>query len=407
MAITGIGAVTPVGIGVDAMWEGLTSGRSGIDRVSAFDPSAHRVQIAGEVGDFEPERWLTTAEVARSDRVAQFALAASALAVEDAAFQAPDPDRVGTVVASGIGGARTVVDNVVADSERGPAAVSPFFVPGAIPNMPAGLVSMRFGYGGPSMCPATACSSSADAVGLGFRLVRDGYADACLAGGTEACVTSVVMAGFAAMFALSKRNDEPQRASRPFDAGRDGFVLSEGAVMLVLEPAEVARARGAHVYAELAGYGQSSDAFHPTAPDPEGRGLVRAMRAALDDAGMAPDEVGYVNAHGTSTKQNDPIETRAVKAVLANGSPPAPISSTKSMTGHLLGAAGGLETAACALAIDRGRLPPTINLDEPDPACDLDYVANEARAARPRAALSNSAGFGGHNVCLALRASAG
>jgi 3-oxoacyl-[acyl-carrier-protein] synthase II len=401
VAITGIGAVTPVGVGVEATWEALVAGRSGIGPIDAFDASAHRVRIAGQVRDFEPARWLSPSELHRCDRAGQLALAASALAVEDAAFEAADPARVATVVGTGIGGASTIVAGVQADDERGPQFVSPHFVPGAIANMSAGLVAMRFGYGGPSVCPVSACSSSADAVGWGYRLVRDGYADACLAGGTEACVTSVVIAGFASMFAMSRRNDEPERASRPFDADRDGFVLSEGAVVLVLEPLDAARARGAHVYAEVCGYGQASDAFHVTAPHPEGLGLERAIRAALDEAALEPEEVGYVNAHGTSTRPSDPIETRVLRTVLGGG---VPVSSTKSMTGHLLGAAGALEAAATALALDRGVLPPTINLETPDPACDLDYVPGRARRSRAGAALSTSMGFGGHNVCLALRA---
>jgi 3-oxoacyl-[acyl-carrier-protein] synthase II len=406
VAVTGLGAVSPVGIGVDAFWEALLAGRSGIAEIEGFDTEAQRVRIAGEVRDFDPSDWLPAKDVKRNDPLSHLALAAAQLAVDDAAFEAQDPERVATVFGTAAGGFRTMVDQTMQLHERGPRMVSPFTIPAMLPNMAAGAISIRFGFGGPSMCPVSACASSADAVGWGFRMVRDGYADACLTGGAEALTNALSLAAFANLRALSTKNDAPQGASRPFDLDRDGFVLAEGAAALMLEPLDRAIARGAPVYGEVCGYGQASDAHHATAPDPSGKGAVRAIRAALAEAGEQPERIGYVNAHGTSTPLSDAVETKALKQVFGgdDGGPvPVPVSSTKSMTGHLLGAAGALESAACLLAMRDGWLPPTINYTTPDPDCDIDCVPNEARRSDVDVALCNAMGFGGHNVALVFR----
>ena len=403
VAVTGLGGVTPVGAGKDEIWANLLAGRSGIRAIDAYETDGHRVRIAGQVRDFDPADYLSMKIVKRLDRFAHFALAASGMAVEDARFEPERRERVGTVMATGIGGAATAERGFHEMVAKGPNRISPLFVPATIPNMAAGAVAMQHGFGGPNTCPVTACAASADAVGTGFRMVRDGYADACLVGGAEAAIRPGVIGGFANIRALSERNDEPEAASRPFDESRDGFVLSEGAAALMLEPLDAALERGATVYAEIAGYGQSADAFHETAPDPDGAAPARAITAALEDAGERPEDVDYVNAHATSTPKADVMETKALKLALGERARDIPISSTKSMTGHMLGAAGAIESIAAALSLKEGRVPPTINYSEPDPECDLDYVPNEAREADLDVALSNSMGFGGHNVCLVFR----
>jgi 3-oxoacyl-[acyl-carrier-protein] synthase II len=403
VVITGIGPVTPIGLGVDAFWEGMTTGRNGVRRIERFDPGDLPVQIAGEVPDFEPTDYLEAKEAKRTDRNVHFAVSAAHLAHEDAGKPEIGGERTGVVIATGIGGIETLVTQHQVLLERGPGRVSPFMVPGLMANASAGHVAMHFGLTGPNMCIVTACAAGAHAVGEAYRMVRDGTIDIALAGGTEAAIVPLTVAAFAQMQALTK-NPDPETASRPFDAERSGFVLSEGACVLVLESEEHARARSARVYGEIAGYGASADAFHITQPEPSGSGAAIAMRAALRDAGAEPDEVGYINAHGTSTPLNDAAETAAIKAALgedvARG---IPVSSTKSMTGHLLGAAGAVEAATTALALQNGLLPPTIHYRTRDPDCDLDPIPNEARAAEPTLALSNSFGFGGQNAVLAIR----
>jgi 3-oxoacyl-[acyl-carrier-protein] synthase II len=402
VVVTGLGVVSPVGIGVDAFWRGLLEGRSGISEITSFDTSRHRVRIAGEVTGFDAEEWLDTKDARRLDRFCSFALAAAQMALDDAAFPHAYGRRVGTVFASGIGGAYSMQTAVAQCREQGPRRVSPLTVPRAIANTAAGKIAIRFGFTGPNTCPVTACAASADAVGWGFRLVRDGYADACLVGGSEACIVPPVIAGFANLHTLSEQNDDPPGACRPFDARRDGFVLAEGAGALLLERATDAHARGARIYARLVGYGQSCDAYHETCPDPSGRQLAQAITLALREGGLDAEDVDYINAHGTATEVNDPAETAAIKRALQSRAHHVPVSSTKSMTGHMLGAAGAVEAIVCAMAIHTGGIPPTINHQAPDPTCDLDCVPNQARAQEVAVALSNSMGFGGHNVCLAF-----
>jgi 3-oxoacyl-[acyl-carrier-protein] synthase II len=403
VAITGLGAITPLAIGTENLWEGLMAGRSGIGPITSFDASQHDVKIAGEVHDFDPLDWLDSKLVSRTDRFCQFGLVAAEMAVTDADFAPADTSAVATVIGSGIGGATTYEEGLWTLHDRGPRQVSPLVVPSSIANIAAAHIAMRFHFGGPSTCTLSACASSADAVGWGFRMVRDGYASACVAGGTEACVKATIIAGFQNMRALSTHNDPPERACRPFDRNRDGFVLSEGAAAMVLEPLNAARARGAHVYAEVCGYGQTTDAFHETAPNPNGTAAARAIQLCLKEAGLEPGEVGYVNAHGTGTPKADLIETKALKGALASHAKRIAVSSTKSMTGHLMGAAGATEAVVSVLSLERRRVPPTLNLLDPDPECDLDYVPNESRPLDHDVALSNSMAFGGHNVCLAFR----
>ncbi|MFL6122355.1 beta-ketoacyl-ACP synthase II [Actinophytocola sp.] len=400
VVVTGIGLVTPVGTGTDETWSALTAGVSGAGPIGAFDASRLDVRIAAEVTGFDPLDWLPRREARKLDRFCHFAIAAAELALAGARFA--DVNTVATVIGSAIGGAASIITGVRADANN-PAQVSPFFVPSSIVNIAAGTVARMHGFTGPTAAPVTACASATDALGQAFRLVRDGYADAAVAGGAEACVYSPLIAGFGNMRALSRRNDAPAEASRPFDAGRDGFVMGEGAGLLLLETEESAAARGAPVLAELAGYGQTNDAHHPTAPRPDGEMASRAMALALADAGLEPSSVDYVNAHGTSTPLSDASETVAIKRVFGTHSADLAVSSTKSMTGHLLGASGGVEAAACVLAIDTRRLPPTINQDVPDPDCDLDYVPNEGRKADVDVAVSNSFAFGGHNSTLVFR----
>ncbi|MDA8096688.1 MAG: beta-ketoacyl-[acyl-carrier-protein] synthase II [Desulforudis sp.] len=402
--ITGMGIISPVGTGLEAFWQAITGGVSGIRRITQFDVSEFRTQIAGLVLDFEAMRYIEKKEARRMDRVAQFAVATAGMAIEDAGLNPDDldGDRVGVVLGSGIGGMQTLEEQARILFERGPGRISPFLVPMMIGNMAAGLVALKFGFCGPNATLVTACASSNNAIGDAARMIERGEADVIIAGGTEAAVTPLALGGFCAMKATSARNDEPEKASRPFDAGRDGFVMAEGAAVLILESLEHAIKRNARIYAEFGGYGTSCDAYHMTAPEPEGRGAAQAMAAALHDAGVRPEEVDYINAHGTSTPLGDIAETKAVKRVFG-GNPRLVVSSTKSMTGHLLGAAGGLEAIACVLSIQHGVIPPTINYDEPDPDCDLDYVPNKARQYPVKIALSNGFGFGGHNATLLFR----
>ena len=404
--VTGAGVLSPVGNTVEDSWNSLVAGRSGAGPITRFDASTYETRFACEVKDFSFEGVLDRKDAKRMDRFVQFAVVASHQAIRNAGLDLNvlDPDRIGVIVGSGIGGMETFEEQHRALMEKGHRRVSPFFIPMMISDMAAGQVSITFGLKGPNFCTVSACASGAHAIGEAFRLLRAGDADVVLAGGAEATITPMAVAGFGNMRALSTRNDEPLRASRPFDQDRDGFVIGEGAGMLVLETEAHARRRGATVVCELAGYGASADAFHMTAPSVDGNGAARAMKRALEDARMAPGDVAYINAHGTSTPAGDPIEVTAVKDVFCQHARTLMMGSTKSMTGHLLGAAGGLEAVVTALVISRGIVPPTINLDKPDPQCDLDLVPNQARTHRVRAALSNSFGFGGHNVTLAMRA---
>jgi 3-oxoacyl-[acyl-carrier-protein] synthase II len=404
VVITGVGVVTPIGNGKEEFWDGLLTGRSGAGPISQFDASQLPVQIACEVDDFEPGKWIDPREVGRTDRFTQMAVAAASMAMEDAGLGelAEAAERVGVIVGSGIGGLQTIEREHSNFQRGGPRRVSPFMVPRLMPNAAAAAIAMKHRLFGPNYAPTSACATGAHSIGEAFRYLGSGDADVMIAGGTEAALTPLSVAAFARMGALSRRNDDPKRASRPFDKERDGFVFGEGAGILVLERREHAEARGAKAIATLLGYGASSDAFHVTQPDPEGAGAALAMRLALKDAGVAPDEIDYINAHGTSTPYNDRIETVAIKNALGVEAKRVPISSTKSQTGHLLGAAGAIEAAVCALAVERGRIPGTINLEESDPECDLDYVAEGPRDLEVNAALSNSFGFGGQNACLVL-----
>jgi len=403
VVVTGIGPATPIGIGVDDFWAGATSGRNGIRRIERFDPAALPVMLAGEVDGFQASDWLEPKEARRTDRFVHFAVASAKLAWDDAGRPEVASDRAGVVFATGIGGIEWLLNQHDVLRDKGPGRVSPFMVPALMANAAAGHIAMIYGFTGPNLCTISACASSNHAVGEGMRLVRDGYVDLCVVGGSEAATLPLTIAAFAQMTALTK-NPDPESASRPFDADRDGFVLSEGACALVLETEDRARARGARVYGEVAGYGASADAFHITAPDPKGSGAALALRRALDDAGEEPEAVDYVNAHGTSTQLNDASETKAIKAALGEDvAHEVAVSSTKSMTGHMLGAAGAVEAAACLLAIQSGVIPPTIHYRKTDPDCDLDYVPNEARQADVRLAVSNSFGFGGQNAVVAFR----
>jgi len=405
VVVTGIGLISPVGIGTQANWEALLAGRTGIGRITRFDPSDFSTQIAGEVKNFDPLEFIEKRDVKKMDIFIQFAVAASQFAMDDSGLPvtADNSRRVGVYIASGIGGFTTIEREHKALLEGGPRRISPFFIPSAIINLAAGQVSIRFGAKGPNSATCTACSASAHAVGDAFEIIKRGAADAMIVGGSEAAITPMGVGGFGALRALSTRNDEPARASRPFDKNRDGFIIGEGAGVIVLEELELARRRGARIYAELVGYGMSADAYHITAPSDGGEGAVRVMQLALDEAGVPPSQVDYINAHGTSTEYNDKIETAAIKTCFGEQARKLAVSSTKSMTGHLLGAAGGLEASITALAVHHQTLPPTINQDEPDPDCDLDYVPWKCRAARVRYALSNSFGFGGTNAALLFK----
>jgi 3-oxoacyl-[acyl-carrier-protein] synthase II len=399
-----MGAVSPVGLTVAETWESLVHGRSGIGPITKFDASELPTKIAGEVKGFEPGAVIDRKDIKRSDPFVWFCLAAAKEAMSQAGFpgEVDAPDRFGVVIGSGIGGVQTWESQHEILLSRGPGRVSPFFVPMMITNMAAGMVSLQHGLQGPNFCTTSACASGAHAIGEAFLAIRDGRADRVIAGGSEASITLLSMAGFCSLKALSVRNDAPAEASRPFDRGRDGFVLSEGAGLVVLEDLEHARARGAPILAEVTGYGCTADAYHITAPDPDGDGAKRAMRAALDDGRIPLERVDYINAHGTSTPLNDKFETLAVRKLFGARADELAVSSTKSMTGHLLGAAGSLEFVICVLAITRGIIPPTINYVDPDPECDLDYVPNTAREQVVNTALTNSLGFGGHNVSIAV-----
>ncbi len=404
--VTGAGAISPLGNDTESCWTQLVAGTSGAGPITRFDASGYDVRFACEVKGFSPEGVLDRKDAKRMDRFVQFAVVASHEAIENARLDlaAVDLDRVGVVLGSGIGGMETFEAQHATLLQRGPGRISPYFIPMIISDMAAGQVSIQYGLRGPNFGTVSACASGAHALGEALRLLRAGDADVIVAGGAESTITPMAVAGFSSARALSTRNDDPQRASRPFDRGRDGFVIGEGAGVLVLETEEHARRRGAPVLCELGGYGASADAYHLTAPAEDGNGAARAMRRALQDAGLAPEEVEYINAHGTATPAGDPVEVEAVKRVFGDHAYRLMMSSTKSMTGHLLGAAGGLEAVITALVLTRGVVPPTINLEEPDPQCDLDFVPNQARTAKVRVALSNSFGFGGHNATLALRA---
>lgn len=406
VVVTGLGAITPVGNTPSEYWEGLMAGRSGIGPITLFDASNHDCRIAGEIKGFDPLQYMDRKDAKRMDRFTQIAVCASKQAVADAQFVINDlnAEQVGVLIGTGIGGLKVLEDQVEVLLHRGPDRCSPFMIPTMIANMAAGLTAIQIGAKGPNSCSVTACAAGSNSIGDAFRLVQRGYAQAIVCGGTEAAITPLGIAGFAAMKAMSTRNDEPTRASRPFDSGRDGFVMGEGAGILMLEELEHALSRGAKIYAEIVGYGMTCDAHHMTAPVPGGEGAARAIRLAMKDAGITPDLVSYINAHGTSTPANDSTETAAIKTALGEEvARKVAISSTKSMTGHLLGGSGGIEAVAAVLSIAHDKVPPTINLDDPDPACDLDYVPNVAREMPVEVALSNSFGFGGHNVTLAFR----
>jgi 3-oxoacyl-[acyl-carrier-protein] synthase II len=405
VVVTGLGLVTPVGTTVEDSWSALVAGKSGAARIQRFDPTPLDVTFGCEVKGFDPLTYMERKEAKRCDLFAQYGMAASVQAVQAAGLAGgfPAPDRTGVLIGSGIGGIATFEEQCKIYLEKGPGRVSPFFVPMFIPDMAAGLVAMRYGLTGPNFCTVSACASSAHAVGEAYRTIQRGDADAMIAGGAEAAITPLAIAGFANMKALSSRNDDPEHASRPFDKTRDGFVLGDGAGVVVLESLEHAERRGAPVLAELAGFGMSADAYHMTLPAPQGRGAQLAMRAALADGCVKASDIAYVNAHGTSTPPGDIAETQALKAVFGDAARKLVFGSTKSMTGHLLGAAGGVEFAICGLVIARGVIPPTINYRTPDPECDLDCAPNQAVKRRVDVAMSNSFGFGGHNVSLIVK----
>jgi 3-oxoacyl-[acyl-carrier-protein] synthase II len=403
VVITGLGVVTPIGNDLDTFWRNLRNGVSGIGRIQAFDTSAFDCQIAGEIRDFEPKNYFKTPkDVRRTDRYTHLAMAAAKMAMEDSGLdlEKTDRKRFGAIVSSGIGGLKTLEEQHTTLMTKGPSRVSAFTIPMLISNMASGFISMEYGLQGPNLCIVTACATSNNAIGESWRIIKFGDADMFLAGGSEASIVAIGLAGFSSMKALSTRNDEPERASRPFDRDRDGFVMSEGAGIVVVEELEHAKARGAKIYCELTGYGLSADAYHMTAPPDTGEGAARAMQIALDHAGTRPNQVDYVNAHATSTGLGDIAETRALKTVFGDHAKKISISATKSMTGHLLGGAGAVEMAACALAIRDSVIPPTINLENPDPQCDLDYTPNVAKEKKVRIAINNSFGFGGHNATL-------
>jgi 3-oxoacyl-[acyl-carrier-protein] synthase II len=405
VVVTGIGLVSPLGIGTDVNWRGLTTGQSGIGRITRFDASAYASQIAGEVKGFDPLQFVEKKDVKKMDIFIQYAIAASKCAMDDAKLTITDANAgsIGVFVGSGIGGFTSIEREHEALLAGGPRKISPFFIPASIINLAAGQVSIRFGAKGPNLATCTACSASAHAVGDSFEIIRRGDADAMIAGGSEAAITPMSVGGFAAMRAMSTRNDDPDHACRPFDKDRDGFIIGEGSGIVILEEREFALSRGARIYAEVVGYGMSGDAYHITAPTEDGSGAVRVMDMALRKANVAPQQVGYINAHGTSTPHNDRIETMAIKKLFGEHAYKLAISSTKSMTGHLLGAAGGLEAGISALAVYHQTAPPTINLEHPDPDCDLDYVPGKCRPVKMDYALSNSFGFGGTNAALLFK----
>ena len=404
VVVTGVGAVSPIGESVDTFWENALAGKSGVGRITLFDPSDFLTQIGAEVSDWDPEKYMPRRESRRLDRSAQFFVVATDQAMADAglAYEEDDPEalRAGVVVGSGVGGLRSTQAEIRIMDERGPERVSPLAITKIISNMSGGVISIRHHLFGPNICTVTACAASANAIGDASEIIKRGDADVMVAGGTEAGIVELALAGFVSSKAVSRRNDDPEVASRPFDADRDGFVLGEGAATLILEEREHALARGVHIYAEVLGYGMSADGFHITRPRPGGAGAARAMQNSLNNAGLVPADIDYVNAHGTSTQANDVTETEAIKTVFGDLAYKVPISSTKSMTGHLLGGAGAIESLACILSIRDGVVAPTINYTTPDPECDLDYVPKEARSVDVDIAMTNSFGFGGHNVAL-------
>jgi 3-oxoacyl-[acyl-carrier-protein] synthase II len=406
VVVTGLGALSPVGNNAEEFWSSLVQGRSGVGPITKFDTEGYPTRIAGEVRNFDPLNFVDKKDARRLDPYLQYAVASSVLAVQDAALDTGkvDSTRFGVLIGSGIGGITTLLESHRNLLEKGPDRVSPFFIPMLIVNMASGLVSIRFGARGPNSSVVTACATGNHAIGDSFKIIQRGDADVMIAGGSEAIIVPLTIAGFCSMKAMSTRNDEPTKAMRPFDATRDGFVCGEGAGILVLELLEHALAREARIYAEIVGYGMTGDAHHMTAPDPEGDGAARAMAMAVRDAGLEPSAIGYINAHGTSTPYNDKFETLAIKSVFGEHARQLAVSSTKSMTGHLLGAAGGVEAIATVLALHHGVLPPTINYETPDPECDLDYIPNQARKQHVEVALSNAFGFGGTNATLAFRA---
>ncbi|MBW2607112.1 MAG: beta-ketoacyl-ACP synthase II [Deltaproteobacteria bacterium] len=406
VVITGIGLITPLGIGVNETWERLCSGKSGIGEITRFDTTNFKTKIAGEVKDFNPEDFLPTKEAKRTELFIAYAIAAARMAVEDSGLKidSSNGDRVGVITGCGLGGLGIMERTIVSIDKQGPKRVSPFFIPMMIGNMAPGMISIHCGAKGPNSSIATACAAGAHAIGNSFKIIQRGAADAMITGGVEAVVTSTCVAGFNAMKALSTRNDAPEKASRPFERDRDGFIVGEGSGIVILEALENALERGAHIYAEIAGFGMTGDGYHMTSPSPDGDGMIRCMKAAIDDAGIPYGEVDYINAHGTSTQLNDLYETRAVKSVFKDKAYSIPISSTKSMTGHLLGGAGGIETVFTALTIHEGVIPPTINHENPAEECDLDYVPNVARKKNVKIAMTNSFGFGGTNASLVIKA---
>ncbi len=405
VVITGVGMVTPVGLDTETSWDGLINGRSGIGRITQFDAKDIPTQIAGEIHGFEPEKYIELKEIKKMDRFIHLAIAASQMAMDMSGLKITpeNAERVGVIVSAGIGGLPAIEKYYKVYLERGFRKITPFYIPMLIINEVAGNISMRFGAKGPNISVVTACATGTHSIGDAFKWIQRGDADAMIAGGTEACICVTGVGGFCAMKALSTRNDEPERASRPFDVDRDGFIMGEGSGVVVLEELESALKRGARIYAEVLGYGASGDAYHITSPAPNGEGAARCMALAIKDAGISPNEMGYINAHGTSTKYGDELESIAIKTVFGDYAYKIPISSTKSMTGHLLGAAGGVEAVISVLALDRGVLPPTINLDNPDPECDLDYIPHTARKIQVETVMSNSFGFGGTNACLVFR----
>jgi 3-oxoacyl-[acyl-carrier-protein] synthase II len=405
VVITGVGMITPLGVSTDESWDGLIAGRPGIKKITQFDASAFPTQIAGEVVGFNPEDHIEPKEIKKMDRFIHFALVAATMAMKDSGLKitAENAERTGVIVGSGMGGLHAIEHYHSVYLEKGPRRISPFFIPMLIVNLASGQISIRFGAKGPNSAPATACATGSHSIGDAFKIIQRGDADAMIAGGTEAVITPLGIGGFNAMKALSTRNHEPEKASRPFDIDRDGFIMGEGAGILILESLESATDRGARIYAEVAGYGMTADAYHITAPSPGGEGGARCMELALKDAGILASDIEYINAHGTSTKYGDEIETNAIKTVFGEHAYKLCISSTKSMTGHLLGAAGGVEAVITVLCIHHDNVPPTINLDNPDPECDLDYIPNKARKMSVNYALTNSFGFGGTNACLVFK----
>jgi len=405
VVVTGLGVVAPIGNTLEEYWEALLAGRNGIGQITRFDATNHASQMAGEVKGFDPYQYLERKQAKRMDRFAQFALAASFQALSDANLEINElnAEQVGVVIGTGIGGIKVLEDQQETYLNRGPSRCSPFMIPMMIANMAAGLTAIHVGAKGPNSCPVTACAAGSNAIGDAFRLIQRGQANAMICGGTEAAVTPLSVAGFASAKALSTRNTDPEHACRPFDRDRDGFIIGEGSGILILESLEHAQARGAKIYGEIVGYGMTCDAYHITSPMPDGTGAARAITLALNDGNLTPESVSYVNAHGTSTTTNDITETKALKKALGKSAYQVAISSTKSMTGHLLGGSGGIEAVATVMALVHNQIPPTINLAAPDPECDLDYVPHEARKATVNCALSNSFGFGGHNITLAFK----